>query len=138
MLRRDYMLKLIEQFSKMVVQLLGLDFVEEPLVFGEDFNELLKAYFKIQPDKLDLLLIEHPERDALLLDEHSKNSQLSLFARAGLVFVQNNDLKKAEICLKIIERIKQRHIGLYEFPNVELQKIDNEINRLASVLNNQD
>ncbi|MDD3459642.1 MAG: hypothetical protein PHO74_09250, partial [Weeksellaceae bacterium] len=119
MLRRDYVLKLIEQFAKMVGRLLDVDFDNEPVLFCDDFDLLLKEYFKIHPDHLDLLLTKDEARDALLLSENSKNSQLSLFARAGWVFAKNNDFHRAKICLKIIERIKRHHADLFEFPNAE-------------------
>lgn len=130
MLRRDYMLKLIEQFAKIVAKLLNLDYVSEPQLFTENFDELLKSYFKLSPDELSMLLTEDEKRDALLLDENSKNSQLSLFARAGIAYFSNNDFEKAKICLKIIERIEQEHQGLFEFPNPERQKIHDEIDEL--------
>lgn len=134
MLRRDYMLKLIEQFAKMVAKLLDLDFINEPEAFYSDFNSLLKDYFKIKPDELDLLLKEDAARDAMLLDEHSKNSQLLLFARSGFVFAQKGETERARICMEIIERIKTHHSSLFEFPNSESIKIEEEIQRLQDSL----
>lgn len=132
------MLKLIEQFAKMVAQLLQLDFIGESQVFEDDFDALLKAYFKLKPEELALLLEENQDRDGLLLDEHSKNAQLSLFARAGLVFIQKNEIQKAQICLKITARIQKTHAALYEFPNEELRRIENEIALLSNALNDRD
>lgn len=138
MLRRDYMLKLIEQFAKMVAQLLAKlldsDFVNEAETFYSDFNSLLKDYFKIKPDELNLLLKDDAARDALLLDEHSKNSQLMLFARSGFVFAKNGETERARICMEIIERIKAHHSSLFEFPNSESIKIEEEIQRLQDSL----
>lgn len=134
MLRRDYMLKLIEQFAKMVAKLLDSDFENEPETFYSDFNSLLKDYFKIKPDELDLLLKEDPARDAMLLDEHSKNSQLLLFARSGFVFAEKGEIERARICMEIIERIKTHHSSLFEFPNSESIKIEEEIQRLKDSL----
>lgn len=134
MLRRDYMLKLIEQFAKMVAKLLDSDFENEPETFYSDFNSLLKDYFKIKPDELDLLLKEDAARDAMLLDEHSKNSQLLLFARSGFVFAEKGEIERARICMEIIERIKTHHSSLFEFPNSESIKIEEEIQRLKDSL----
>lgn len=134
MLRRDYMLKLIEQFAKMVAKLLDSDFENETEAFYSDFNSLLKDYFKINPDELNLLLKEDAARDAMLLDEHSKNSQLLLFARSGFVFAKKGETERARICMEIIERIKTHHSSLFEFPNSESLKIDEEISKLAEIL----
>jgi len=134
MLRRDYMLKLIEQFAKMVAKLLDSDFENDTEAFYSDFNSLLKDYFKIKPDELNLLLKEDSARDAMLLDEHSKNSQLLLFARSGFVFGIKGETEKARICMEIIERIKVHHSSLFEFPNLESLKIDEEISKLAEIL----
>lgn len=135
MLRRDYMLKLIEQFAKMVAKLLDADFENESETFCSDFNLLLKDYFKINPDELELLLQEDEARDPLLLDEHSKNSQLLLFARSGLVFAQKGETQRALVCLQIIERIRMHHCSLFEFPNSESIKIEKEIGKLKLKLN---
>lgn len=129
------MLKLIEQFAKMIAKLLDTDFENEPQKFSIDFNSLLLDYFKIKPDELELLLVKDSDRDALLLDELSKNSQLSLFARSGWVFIKQNQNEKALICLKIIERIQLHHATLFEFPTQEYQKIEEEISKLKEALN---
>lgn len=134
MLRRDFMLKLIEQFAKMVAKLLELDYVEKPQIFKNDFDALIRDYYKINPDELKLLLTEDPDRDALLLDEKSKNSQFSVFSRAGLVFFRNKEEAKALICIKIIERIQKHHNDLFEFPNGESKKIEVEISELKKLV----
>ena len=134
MLRRDFISKIIEQMVNAVARLLKTDIEEEQEKFLEDFNELLKTYFKFSNDDLEKLLEENEERDALLLDEKLKNQLLHLFANAGLVYVNVNlnQIEKAKTSLKIIERIQNQHSDLFEFPSEESEKLEMKIEKLKS------
>jgi hypothetical protein len=118
-----------------VARLLKTDIEEKQGKFLEDFNEFLKIYFQFPDEDLAKLLEENEERDAFLLDEKLKNQLLHLFANAGLVYVNLNQIEKAEISLKIIERIQIQHSDLFEFPNEESEKLKLKIEKLNHQLN---
>ena len=133
MLRRDFISKIIEQMVNAVARLLQVDIEKEQEKFLENFDELLDTYYRISNEELEKLLENHDERDAMLLDEKLKNLQLRLFTSAGLVFVEKNQSEKARTCLKIIERMQERHSDVFEFPNEESLKIEEEIFKLKSL-----
>jgi len=135
MLRRDFISKIIEQMVNAIARLLKIDIEKEQEKFLENFDELLDIYYQISDDELEKLLEPNDERDAMLLDEKLKNLQLRLFINAGLVFIRQNQIEKARICLKIIERIQVKHSDVFEFPSDESLKIEEEIERLNSFLN---
>ena len=133
MLRRDFVSKVIEQMVNAVARLLELKIQVEPEKFSKDFEEILQNYFKLNPDDLPQLLEKNDERDALLLDEKSKNHQIKMFIRAGFAFVQANQIPKAKTCLTIIERIRESHADVFEFPTEESSKINSDLVELKEL-----
>lgn len=134
MLRRDFISKIIEQMVNAVARLLELNAKEEPQKFLNQFDELMQTYFKLNAEKLNLLLENEEERDALLLDEKLKNYQIRMFINAGFAFVEMKDLSKAQICIQIIERIQQQHSNVFEFPTAESSKISQDLIELKELI----
>lgn len=134
MLRRDFISKIIEQMVNAVARLLNLDVKEEPQKFLGQFDELLKTYFQLNEEELNLLLENEEERDAFLLDEKLKNYLIRLFTNAGFAFAGTEQLSKAKICLRIIERIQQQHSNVFEFPSEESSKINEDLNELKQLI----
>lgn len=134
MLRRDFISKIIEQMVNAVARLLELNGKEEPQKFFNQFDELMQTYFKLNAEKLNLLLENEEERDALLLDEKLKNYQIRMFLNAGFAFVETKDLSKAQICVQIIERIQQQHSNVFEFPTAESSKINSDLSELKELI----
>ena len=115
---------------------MNIDVEKETEMYLASFEELLKTYFKIKSDSLSKLLEEDEERDAFLLDEKVRTTLLLVFAQAGIGFHKMNEMEKASNCLKIIQRIQQQHAQIFEFPNSESLKLQVEIEKLTSLLNN--
>ncbi len=134
MLRRDFISKIIEQMVNAVARLLNLDVKEEPQKFLGQFDELLKTYFQLNEEELNLLLENEEERDAFLLDEKLKNYLIRLFTNAGFAFAGTEQLSKAKICLRIIERIQQQHSNVFEFASEESSKINEDLNELKQLI----
>lgn len=137
MLRRDFVSKIIEEFANAISRMLKLDYIEDKKKFLLNFEESLQTYFQIPSEELNLLLQDHEERDVFLLDEKLKNHLMSLFIRAGLAFINENELEKAKFCLKIIKRIQIQHSTMYEFPNEDTLKISVELAELKEKLSNK-
>lgn len=133
MIRNDFLLKLIEQFVQAIARMVKIDYEKETEKYLVVFNELLKSYFKLSDEFLDLLLEEDERRDAFLLDEKTKTGQLQLFTHAGLAYLKQNEIQRARQCLHIIRRIQSSNSSLFEFPNLEQMKLNQEI----ETLNNQ-
>lgn len=134
MLRRDFISKIIEQMVNAVARLLELNIKNEPEKFFNQFDELMLTYFKLNSEELHLLLENHDERDALLLDEKLKNYQIRMFLNAGFAFVEMKNLVKAEICVQIIERIQNQHSNVFEFPSAESSKINQDLIALKDLI----
>ncbi|SMC33028.1 hypothetical protein [Moheibacter sediminis] len=134
MLRRDFISKIIEQMVNAVARLLELNGKEEPQKFLNQFDELMNTYFKLNSDKLNLLLENEEERDALLLDEKLKNYQIRMFIDAGFAFIETEQSEKAKICVQIIERIQQQHSNVFEFPTIESSKITQDLIELKELI----
>lgn len=136
MLRRDFISKIIEQMVNAVARLLKTDYEKETEKFLDEFDTLLDTYYRLSDEELELLLEADEERDAMLLDEKLKNLQLQLFIQAGQAFLKKEERRKAENCLKIIERIQLKHSDVYEFPTPESLKTGDEIGKLKKSLAN--
>lgn len=117
-----------------VARLLELNGKEEPQKFLNQFDELMNTYFKLNSDKLNLLLENEEERDALLLDEKLKNYQIRMFIDAGFAFIETEQSEKAKICVQIIERIQQQHSNVFEFPTIESSKITQDLIELKELI----
>lgn len=126
MLRRDFVSKIIEEFANSISKILKLDYIQDKKKFLSNFEESLQTYFHLSPENLSELLLENEEQDIFLLDEKLKNHLMSLFLRAGLVFLNSNEKPNAKICLEICQRIKNQHSTLFEFPGIESAKIQKE------------
>ncbi|MFA5620245.1 MAG: hypothetical protein WDA08_08080 [Weeksellaceae bacterium] len=134
MLRRDFILKLIEQFAKDIARLLDSDFEKEPEKFIDSFEALLKSYYKIDSGAPEELCLPDDARDVLLLDEKMKNPQLRFFATAGIAFLQKGENHKAAVCMQIIDRIQDFHQNLFEFPHQESQLTADKIQEFRFLL----
>lgn len=135
MLRQDFISKIIEQLFTAIAKLLKIDVEKQTEMFLVSFEELLKTYFKINSDSLSKLLESEEERDSFLLDEKLRTSQLMMFCKAGFAFFKLNEIQKAENYLKIIDRIQAEQQKVFEFPNSESLKLQEEIEKLTSLLN---
>lgn len=136
MLRQDFISKIIEQLFTAIAKLLNIDVEKETEMYLASFEELLKTYFKIHSESLAKLLEEDEERDAFLLDEKLRTTQLIMFCQAGLGYFKLNELEKAQICLNIIERIQTQQAKIFEFPSSESAKLEAEIESLQMKLRN--
>jgi len=134
MLRRDFISKIIEQMVNAVARLLELNGKEEPQKFLNQFDELMQTYFKLNAEKLNLLLENEEERDALLLDEKLKNYQIRMFLNAGFAFIETKESNKAKFCVQIIERIQEQHSNVFEFPSAESSKISSDLIELKGLI----
>lgn len=134
MLRRDFISKIIEQMVNAVARLLELNIKEEPQDFLNQFDELMKTYFNLDADELNLLLESDEERDALLLDEKLKNYQIRMFINAGFAFIKTKQPDNAKTCVQIIDRIQQSHSNVFEFPTLESSKISRDLSELKELL----
>lgn len=134
MLRRDFISKVIEQMVNAVARLLELNVKEEPKKFLIQFDELLQTYFSLNSNKLNFLLENNEERDALLLDEKLKNYQIRMFINAGFAFIETKQSDKANVCIQIIERIQQQHSNVFEFPSAESSKINSDLIELKELV----
>ena len=132
MLRRDFISKIIEQMVNAIARLIKIDIEKEQEQFLEDFDEFLHTYFQLSDADLALLTEENEGRDGLLLNENLKDQLIHLFVNAGLVFQGNQQSEKAKNCLKIIQRIKNQHGHIFEFPTEETQKLEEKLKVLKS------
>lgn len=134
MLRQDFISKIIEQLFTAIAKLLNIDVEKETEMYLASFEELLKTYFKIHSESLSKLLEEDEERDAFLLDEKLRTTQLTMFCEAGLGYLKIGESEKAQNCLHIIERIQTQQPEIFEFPSSESAKLEAEIESLQTKL----
>lgn len=134
MLRQDFISKIIEQLFTAIAKLLNIDVEKETEMYLASFEELLKTYFKIHSESLSKLLEEDEERDAFLLDEKLRTTQLTMFCQAGLGYLKIGESEKAQNCLHIIERIQTQQPEIFEFPSSESAKLEAEIESFQTKL----
>ena len=134
MLKKDFISKYVEELGKMLTKLLDIEqFQEAVSQFDFYFDEMLHTYYKIDTNKLAILLEPNEERDLFLLNFEMKNKNILAFAKAANYFHAKGENEKVETIKKIIERINLVQSDVFRFPtseDLEVQKNLEDIKNL--------
>lgn len=135
MIRKDFISKIVDLMINSLGGLLKIEPNVDTVKFVTEFDNLLKEYFKIKSDQLNLLLEADEERDMIFLDEKVKNLQLRMFTNAGLAYLNQNENQKAHFCSQIIDRLQNQHAHVFEFPTPEILTLQSDIQNFRAQLN---
>lgn len=135
MIKQDFISKYIQELAKTLAKIMALEIGNSDEGFLILFNQMLHAYYKIDDNQLEVLCLENQERDQFLLADELRKKNILTYLKATRLYLRNNSQEKAENCFKIVERIKNTHTGIFQFPTEEDQRIEEEYNRLKEKFN---
>lgn len=134
MLKQDFLSKIIEQIVESIARILKIDHEKETEKFLNQMDEFLQTYFQISSENLEVLLEDNEKTNVFLTDEKLKNFNLNLFTKAGLAYLNQGKINRANTCLQIIRKIQNHPSNVFEFPSNESRTIEFLIEELQQKL----
>lgn len=134
MLKRDFIAKYVEELGKMLTKLLDIEQYQEAISqFDFYFDEMLHTYYKIDSDRLNVLLEADEERDLFLLSFDMKNKNTLAFIKAAKYFQSKDEVEKVNTIKQIVERIQNVKSDVFQFPTAEDMEVENELKKLQEL-----